>query len=409
MWKPHRRKHTSQIGGLNMNARTENDRLMIALSGRIDTNNAAETEREILSILAENAGKEIAFDAAALEYISSAGLRVLMKVRKSAGKSVSIENVSREVYDIFETTGFTEILEVKKALRKINIEGMELIGQGATAKVYRMDPETVVKVFNPGVSAMMVNNENVKSKTAFLNGIPTAISYDTVKVGDCFGTVFELLNAEDFISVLRRDKAHLKEHIGHFARSIRVMHTIEVDPEQFLSVRQASLNYLPALEGTVCTHEEVEKLRRLYEIIPERSTFIHGDLHPGNVMVQDGEFVFIDLSSGGKGHPIFDMVSMCAIYFLNAQNEESRKNGLLLRGFSKEECMLIWDTFLRTYLDTNDEALVQKAQQQILAVSSARMLFAAIAVPGLLSETQINVLRSTALGYVDSGLEPLCF
>ncbi len=42
-------------------------------------------------------------------------------------------------------------------------------------------------------------------------------------------------------------------------------------------------------------------LRRLYETIPDRSTFVHGDSHPGNVMVQDGEFVFIDLMTCGCG------------------------------------------------------------------------------------------------------------
>ena len=99
----------------------ENDgRLMIELAGRIDSNNAAGMEKEIFDILSSGRERDILFDAENLEYISSAGLRVLMKVRKSAGRKLDIINVSRDVYDIFETTGFTEMFCVKKAYRSIN-------------------------------------------------------------------------------------------------------------------------------------------------------------------------------------------------------------------------------------------------------------------------------------------------
>ena len=58
------------------------NKLVVYIEGRIDTNNAAEAEAEINKIINNNSGYELVFDAAKLEYISSAGLRVLMKVRK---------------------------------------------------------------------------------------------------------------------------------------------------------------------------------------------------------------------------------------------------------------------------------------------------------------------------------------
>lgn len=163
------------------------------------------------------------------------------------------------------------------------------------------------------------------------------------------------------------------------------------------------------LENTVCTSEEVEKLRKIYQNVPDRTTFIHGDCHVGNVMVQDGELVYIDLSSPGYGHPIFDMVSMCLIYLLGGRKDESRAKSIYTRDFSAAECYQIWQTYLRTNLDTGDEALIEKAQSQILALSAARFLFASIAVPGLLGPEQVAGLKGIALGSVDAGLEPLCF
>lgn len=112
----------------------------IILSGRIDSNNAGRIQEEIFAELqAEKAPEAITVDADALDYISSAGLRVLMKLGKDTGIVPSIVNTSDEVYNIFETTGFTEMFDVQKKLREISVEGCKLIGQGANGKVYRLD------------------------------------------------------------------------------------------------------------------------------------------------------------------------------------------------------------------------------------------------------------------------------
>ena len=390
-----------------MKTTLENNRLTLSLEGRIDSNNAAAMEREIMAAVREAPGAELAIDADALEYISSAGLRVLMKLRKQAGKAISVLNVSPQVYDIFEVTGFSTLLDVRKRLREISVEGCEKIGSGATATVYRIDRETIVKVFTPNTGMEVIRNENERSKNAFLSGIPTAISYDIVKVGDSFGTVYELLDAQDFLTVLLNDKAHLDDHIRGFARAIRGMHRVEVDPAKFPPTKQASLAVLPRLEG-VCTKAEIDKLSRLYATIPDRGTFIHGDCHPGNVMVQGDQLLFIDLMTCGSGHPVFDLSSMCSAYHMPPKFG-SRKNSPLTRDFTDEECARIWQVYLSAYLDTDDAALIRKAERQIEAVSSARTLFATIFIPGLLPEETVAYLKRTALSYVDDGLEPLCF
>ena len=396
-----------------MKNEVSNNILTIYLEDRIDSNNAGKVEEEIGKIIEENKGKKTVFNAGNLAYISSAGLRVLMKYRKQIGVPLDIEEVSREVYEIFETTGFTELFNVKKQLRELSIEGCEKIGQGATAAVYRLDRDTIVKVFNEGVYMNMVENENAKSKAAFLAGIPTAIAYDTVKVGNCYGTVFELLDAVDLLEVWEEDRENLKENVTRFGKEIKRLHQIEIDPEKFKDVRKSSLDFMPRLVGVVGTKEEIDKLTKMYEIVPERKTFIHGDCHPGNIMVQDGEYLFIDLSSGGMGHPIFDLTSMCQVFLLptlgdDESFENTKKKNIYLRNFSRQEAGMIWDTFIRAYLDTDDDAMIQKATRQVMAYGSLRLLFAAIAVPGLVSEEKIAKMKNSALEYCEN-IEPLCF
>lgn len=377
---------------------------MYQINRKIDSTNAPELEKEIMAALPTE------IDASGLEYISSAGLRVLLKLTKTVGE-VTICNVRPEVYEILDVTGFTGILTVKKALREVSIEGCELIGKGATASVYRLDGDTIVKVFNETVEISMAVRESEKAKNAFLAGIPTAIAFDMVKVGKCYGMVYELLNAESLTKVIAQDKEHLTELVTGFAHEIRKLHQIEIDPSQFQDIRSTSLAMMPRLVGLVGTQEEIDALSEMYRALPERRTFIHGDCHIGNVMLQNGEYLFIDLSTSGMGHPILDLTSMALAFKFTSMKddyEERRQKSELNRDFNREEAQLIWDTFLRAYLDTDDKAFIKKAEYQVMAYSALRILFAAFAVPGLLSEQQLQSLKQFALGY-SQHIQPICF
>ena len=76
-----------------MRTRLENNTLTICLEGRIDSNNAPKIEGEIMDAVGKAPNAEVTLDAEELEYISSAGLRVLMKLRKQIGKPLPVVNV----------------------------------------------------------------------------------------------------------------------------------------------------------------------------------------------------------------------------------------------------------------------------------------------------------------------------
>ncbi|MBR4494888.1 MAG: STAS domain-containing protein [Saccharofermentans sp.] len=98
---------------LNIEKKSHGKNLDIALEGRLDTTTAPELETIVRTGL--DGAELLTFDFAKLEYISSAGLRILLaaqKIMNKQGKMV-VKNVSEEVKEIFEVTGFSDILTIE--------------------------------------------------------------------------------------------------------------------------------------------------------------------------------------------------------------------------------------------------------------------------------------------------------
>lgn len=98
---------------LNINKTIENNKATFALEGRMDTVTAPELEKEIQAVLPGLT--ELVLDFENLEYISSAGLRVLLSAQKAmnAQGSMKVRHVNAAVMEIFEVTGFSDILTIE--------------------------------------------------------------------------------------------------------------------------------------------------------------------------------------------------------------------------------------------------------------------------------------------------------
>ena len=154
--------------------------LTVELEGRIDTTNAANIDKELFELVDANNPRKVILDASKLEYISSVGLRVVLKLKKTIDDT-AVVNASLEIYDIFSMTGFTDIIEVRKVLREVSIEGCEIIGRGGHGTVYRLDGDTIVKVYNEGESLDEIEREISYSKKALKHINDTIMSFAMFK------------------------------------------------------------------------------------------------------------------------------------------------------------------------------------------------------------------------------------
>lgn len=340
----------------------ENSRLALHLVGRIDSNNALETEREIMDAVNANPGADIVMDAKALEYISSAGLRVLMKLRKLAKKALPVLNVSPEVYDIFEVTGFIELLDVRKRMREISVEGCQELGSGANGTVYRYTPDEMIKVFRPELTLPEIEAEREAAKKAFLLGVPSAIAFDTVKVGEQYGTMYELLKAGTLTERIREKPERLEELAEKSTRLLMELHAIEV-PEGHMPPADRAVHSAIDKLAAEFTPGEIEKLHALCSAIPSMNRFVHNDYHARNVMeTGDGELMLIDLGDAGRGHPLYDLIHCYMIYNLMGTGKATRKDeDMSLIGLTYGELHRFWRVFSETYFGSAQKARAMDA------------------------------------------------
>lgn len=348
----------------------KDDILTIFLSGHIDSANAAEVEAGITAEREKSPSKNIIIDAENLEYISSAGLRIILRIRKDV-PDLKIINVSPEVYEVLDMTGFTEMITVEKAYRVISVDGCEVIGQGANGKVYRIDRDTIVKVYLNPDSLPDIHRERELARKAFVLGIPTAIPYDVVRVGDGYGSVFELLNAKSFAKIIIEDPNKLDEVIKMSVDLLKKIHGTVVKKGDMPDMKEVVLGWADFLKDYL-PEDQFNKLHSLVEAVPQDNHMMHGDYHLKNVMLQDGEVLLIDMDTLCMGHPIFELASVFNAYIGFSELDNSVSMSFL--GIPHETAVKIWEKTIRLYLGTDDENVIEAVKEKAMIVGYTRIM-----------------------------------
>ena len=350
--------------------RTDKNILYIAIEGRIDASNAALAEEKIFAIKRENAGKHTVIDADNLEYISSAGLRVILKIRKEEPK-LAIINVIPEVYDVLDMTGFTDMLTVEKAYRRMSIEGCEFIAKGANGAVYRYDDETILKTYYSKDALPEIQQERENARKAFILGINTAIPYGIVRVGDGYGTVTELLNAVNLTRLLCEDPIDFEKLTEYYVDLLKSIHAVEAEEGDFPDMKETVLgwvnfvaDYIPEAQG--------KKLCAMIEALPRQNTLLHGDYHTNNIMIQNGEPLLIDLDTLCVGHPVFEFGSMynAFIGFYELDHDAIKS----FMGYDYDTAERFWNMSIKRYFGTDDEAFCREIENKARVIGYTRLL-----------------------------------
>lgn len=350
--------------------RKDKDILYISLNGRIDASNSAVVENTICEIRKNNEGMHTVLDADTLEYISSAGLRIILRLRKEEPK-LAIINVSPEVYGILEMTGFTEMMTVEKTYPRISVDNCEFIAKGANGAVYRYDDETIVKQYFNRDALPEIMQERENSRKAFVLGVNTAIPYGIVRIGDGYGSLTELLNATSVTKLIRANTKDLSQSVAYYVDTIKEVHSIEAQGDELPDFKKWVLEWVDFLSEHL-DDEHTRKMRSLIEGIPDSKYIIHGDYHTNNVMVQNEEPVLIDMDTLAIGHPILELGSMFNAFV--GFGELDKKVVEDFFGFDIDTAFRFWRLSLARYLGTDDENKIIDTENKAKVIGYMRLL-----------------------------------
>ena len=264
--------------------------------------------------------------------------------------------------------------------REISVDGCECIGRGAKAEVFRYDDELIVKVYNEKNTYKDVERETALSRTVFVLGLPTAISFGIVSVGGKgkartrYGAMFELIDAKTVSEHIALNPAHTEYYAGIMADLAWQIH----DTSPLTKAKDCFPNAAVQMENRIdraLADEDKElaaKLKTVVEKLPPTENLVHGDLHTGNVFISNGEPLFIDVDRMSVGDPIVDLSGMYLFYV--GYNEVNPKLIEDFMGFSEQTAKRFFDSFIRQYLGTDDEAIIRQTVQKAALFAYVRLI-----------------------------------
>ena len=256
--------------------------------------------------------------------------------------------------------------------REASVEGCKRIGHGAKGDVYRYDDELIIKVYNQNNTYHDVEQEIAMARKAFILGVPTAISFGIVSVGDKYGAMYELVDAETISAYIARDSGHVEKYAKLMAELAHTIHSTEVAAEDgFPDNMDRVRGYV---DGGVGREDAslAGKVMALLETLPKTGTLLHGDFHTNNVFLQRGEPLLIDMDRLSVGHPIAEISDLYYFYVILGEDDQSVVERFM--GFSYDTAKRFMRLFLRYYLATEDEGKMNDVAQKASIIGYSRLI-----------------------------------
>ena len=256
--------------------------------------------------------------------------------------------------------------------REVSLEGCEMIGRGAKGDVYRYDDELIIKVFNEKNSYRDVEQEIAFSRRAFVLGIPTAISFGIVSVGDRYGAMYELVASDTISRLIGRAPGQVKQFAAIMADLARTIHDTKVSEHD--AFPEASRRLRSYIDGGIGRVDKAlaARCRELVDALPHSMHLVHGDFHTNNVLLYNGEPLMIDMDRVSRGHPVAEISDLYYFYVVLGEDDPQVVEDYM--GFSYGTAKAFFHAFLVHYLKTNDPKRIREVTQKASIISYSRII-----------------------------------
>lgn len=343
---------------------------MIALPTTLETENVYTFVDEVIETCKDEIKNKhyIYFDGSKLNKVTIGGLRGLLKLSKCT-KKVIVLNLQDDIFEIFDNAGFTSFFNMYESFKQIDISNATVIGGGQNGQVYKLDDETVVKVYRQTNSLSDIIEEESIAKWAFKAGMPTAITLNVGMVDSSYAVVYEYTKAKALSHYIVNDPDNIDFYIEQYVKFISEINSLNADTSFLTSKKDEYRGYVEYLSDKI-GEEYTNKLNKIIDDIPECHKIVHGDLHTRNTRYSEEGMYVIDMGMLGYGDSIFELMALYATYvgyrFINTEKDVVK--------IGNDNYQIIWDKLIRRYYkDLNEEELKIK-ENYISTLALARIL-----------------------------------
>lgn len=314
-------------------------------------------------------GKNI-LDFSKVDGIDFAGQRALMRAY-GAGKIFMISNASETVAAALDNTGVSSFISTCKKPRSIDLKGFKKSGGGAESETYYSpDGDEMIKLYCGSFSnPLLAEHERRYAQKAFVYGIPSPMVGDLIVTDGKYGISFERIkNKQSMSRAIANDLSKIDYYAKQFSDLCKILHSTKSDRSIFPSAKDKFLRIVENADTLNDTQKA--KFTSLIEELEDTDTFIHGDLHMGNVILADGDALYIDLGDIGYGNPLLDL----GMTYFTSHGKSPKVSDFLYHN-TPDTMEKFWNSFAKYYFNADTEEKLAEIDTMIKPFAALRILW----------------------------------
>ena len=234
---------------------------------------------------------------------------------------------------------------MEQQFKQIDLGDLKPFAKGGTGECYRINEDTIIKLYYEGFPVDRILHEKDGARAALVAGVPTAISFDLVQARNRLGVMFELIQGRTLSELVVQDPDRAPQLGGILASIGKTLHNAEVRktdlPSPTLAIRKelVKIDYM--------SEEAVHRIEQYLNLLDQEKHYVHGDLHPNNVVVSVNGPMLVDMGGFSVGSAMFDLASLRFSLF---ESPDAKKEGRSsFNGMSHEEEQAFYQGFMQTY------------------------------------------------------------
>ena len=198
------------------------------------------------------------------------------------------------------------VFHMESKMKEMTIDNLDLIAEGGMGKIYRINDEQILKVFN-SISLEELQKQKAATVEVFKAMVPTPISFELVKAGDKYGIIYEFLDSTSAGKALADHPERINEIGEKMGLLLRDMHQASMENRVLEYMNDRASSWVDRIENKFIKEKDTRMLREIIKAIPRGHCLLHCDFHEGNVMIHNGEYLLIDIDEVCIGHPLYDL------------------------------------------------------------------------------------------------------